>query len=365
MTTYYVGPGGSDVAAGTSWGARFLTLSKAATSVAAGDTVRVGPGAYRETLTISVSGTLGNVISWVGDYLGTLTDGVGGVVRITGSDNDQTFIRIFCITATTKNYNTFDGFLLESSPSYSITDCTNFTLQRSVLSGTSTVVSIAGASQANCSIQNCMISNGTNSVPITFTHTANVDNAGHTIQNCIVLALGAPGAAIASSKVGGIVMKNSMVMGGTGFRITGALTAGQTVTINNCNFWSCNEGLRAVNVGEIIEDYNNFHGCNSARANVNVGANSKSYLLSPDARWFFQLAFAGAGPNSSAQVVSPFDLASYSALVNLAGTSPTTTDMRGTAVQGAQREWGSLEYDSTLKIKGGGGVSRARVVNGA
>lgn len=51
---------------------------------------------------------------------------------------------------------------------------------------------------------------------------------------------------------------------------------------------------------------------------------------------------------SGSKVVSNYDFASYSGLVNKAGTVPTTKDVRGTAVLGAQREWGAIEYDSTL-----------------
>ena len=70
-----------------------------------GDTVYVGPGVYREMLTVDVDGTSGaGVITYIGDYDGSHTDGVGGVVRITGSDNDQTATRANCIKATTKSY---------------------------------------------------------------------------------------------------------------------------------------------------------------------------------------------------------------------------------------------------------------------
>ena len=48
MTTYYVGSGGSDANAGTSWALRKLTLNGAEDiPVAAGDVVYVGPGVYR------------------------------------------------------------------------------------------------------------------------------------------------------------------------------------------------------------------------------------------------------------------------------------------------------------------------------
>jgi len=46
--------------------------------------------------------------------------------------------------------------------------------------------------------------------------------------------------------------------------------------------------------------------------------------------------------------ITPFDLSQWSQLINVAGTAPTATDMRGTAVIGAEREWGALEYDPNL-----------------
>lgn len=60
---------------------------------------------------------------------------------------------------------------------------------------------------------------------------------------------------------------------------------------------------------------------------------------------------------------TPFDLASYSQLVNLPGINPPATDMRGTGTVGAQREWGPLECDPGLEISAGhGGVfSRLRL----
>src|SRR5258708_2923488 len=137
MATYYVGSGGADSNAGTSWAQRVLTCGKAATSVAAGDTVYITPGTYRELLTISTSGTNGNVISWVGDYLGINTDGVGGIVRLTGAaSNDQSASRANCITATTKTFNNFTGFLFDTTTSFPfslLTGCTDWTFTGSAL----------------------------------------------------------------------------------------------------------------------------------------------------------------------------------------------------------------------------------------
>lgn len=358
MTVYYVGPGGNDGLAGTSWASRFLTLGKAATSVAAGDTVYVGPGTYRVTLTIGVSGTAGNVITWIGDYTGANTDGVGGVVRITGSNDDKSATRTTCITATSKNYNTFTGFQLDmgTSTNVNLTTTTFFTFNKCVFAYTlytSANIDCNGASQSNLTVSNCYFYGGGYGVYLN--HTVAVDNAAHAINNCLFVP-SLFGFSVFANKVGGVTITNC-VASLCGMARALSLTAGQTVTVNNCILHgnpSGNGQLLASTLGEIVEDYNTFFSNNVARINVNTGAHSLTYPPLFDNRWFFQLVFAGAGPNSIKQIASPFDLSAASQLIDVAGTSPTATDMRGTGTIGAQREWGALEYDSTLSIRGGG-----------
>ena len=120
MTIRYVGPGGSDSENGLSWGTRKLTLTGAEdTPVEAGDTIYVGPGVYREILVLDVSGTIGLPITYIADVTGINTDGVGGVVRITGNNNDLSpgNARNIAINAqvTSRNYRTFRGFYLEEA----------------------------------------------------------------------------------------------------------------------------------------------------------------------------------------------------------------------------------------------------------
>ena len=63
MTVRYVGKGGSDSNDGLSWANRKLTLNGVEdTPVVAGDTIYVGPGTYRELLTVDVDGSSGNPI---------------------------------------------------------------------------------------------------------------------------------------------------------------------------------------------------------------------------------------------------------------------------------------------------------------
>ena len=352
MTTYYCGPGGNNANSGLTWNLRKLTLNGCEDiPVAAGDTVYVGPGTYRELLTVDVSGSGGSPITYIGDYQGTNTDGVGGVVRITGSDNDQTATRASCITGTSRNYRTFQGFLCDTATTNGIfnTSGTNWIIDKCIFQSLVVGARIAGASQSTCTIQNCFFypisSNG-----VLIEHSSTVDNAAHVVQNCTIVGSTFN---IRIDRVGGVTVKNCTILTGTsGIRVVAALSVGQTETVNNCTLMGCNgTALQATAVGEITEDYNSLFGNATARSNVTAGANSLAYPALFDPRWFFQLTHAGAGPNSATQVVTPFDLASFSALLNVAGTSPTTTDMRGTAVQGSQREWGALEYDSTLSVK--------------
>jgi hypothetical protein len=69
MPSYYVSrQRGSDSNSGTSQASPWLTLGYAIAHVAAGDTVYIGPGLYRENaLTFTVTGTAGAPIKYVGD----------------------------------------------------------------------------------------------------------------------------------------------------------------------------------------------------------------------------------------------------------------------------------------------------------
>jgi hypothetical protein len=292
MTVYYVGSGGDNGNAGTSWGARKLTLNGVEDiPVAAGDVCYIAPGTYRELLTVDVSGSGGSPITYIGDYTGANTDGVGGVVRITGSDNDQSATRANCITATSKNYRTFRGFLFDLCTSNLATfdGCTNTIIQDCNFSrfqaGLDALV-IQGAAQAAAKVERCLFR--CVQIGIKFTHSSTVDNAGHEVLNCIFV--GANNHMVRSDRVGGITVKNSTFLDCTaGVRVNTALTAGQTVTVNNCIFTKCNLGVGATTTAEFVEDYNAFHGNIADRTNVSTGSNSNTYPPLFDSRWFFEM----------------------------------------------------------------------------
>ena len=294
MTTYYVGSGGNNSNDGLSWANRKLTLNGAEdVPVVAGDTVYVGPGTYRETLTVDVSGSGGSPITYIGDYSGANTDGVGGVVRITGSDNDRTATRNNCIIASGKSYRTFRGFLIGHTASTSVdlsNSCTNITLDKCYMQqgiyNVGYAISMTGAGQAALTVANCVFMPPQN-YPINISHSVAVDNAGHVIQNCIFLA-SINGAAIDINYVGGVAVTNCLVASFiVGIRARN-LSGGQSLTVNNCILVGNTTALTAGASGMLVEDYNSLHANGTARSNVSTGANSVAYAWLPDTRWFFE-----------------------------------------------------------------------------
>lgn len=363
MATRYVGAGGNDANDGLSWANRKLTLNGAEDSpVAAGDTVYVGPGAYRETLTVDVSGTAGNPITYIGDYTGANTDGVGGVVRITGSNDDITATRTRCIhAAAARSYRTFRGFTLEMASQDSVlwTDGSNVTFDKCVImqTGANQVgLYFQGATQANHVVSNCFIEGiHPASYAMIFSHSSTVSDTGHVVSNCNVHA---SQYGVVSIRVGGVTVKNCTIRtpgspggGGSGVRVLTAVAVGQTVTVNNCIFWGCGTALIATTTGEIVENYNALFGCSTNRSNVSTGANSNAYPCMPDRRGLHELLNGGT-------LVSEYDLSSYSPLVELnSGTGAPSTDMRGASQTGTHREWGPLEYNAALLTEGGAAIA--------
>lgn len=96
MTTYYVRKGFSDSNAGTSAGAAWLTIDKAANTVAAGDTVYIGAGVYRELVTMDTSGSSGSAIKFIADTDGKMTGDAGKVIVTAHDDEISAAARASC-----------------------------------------------------------------------------------------------------------------------------------------------------------------------------------------------------------------------------------------------------------------------------
>jgi hypothetical protein len=349
MTTRYVGPGGSDANSGLTWALRKLTLNGVEdTPVADTDIVYVGPGVYRESLAVDVSGTTG--ITYIGDVTGEHTDGVGGIVRITGSDNDQTATRASNIAATSRNYRTFRGFVFDTCTSNNIslaTACGNWVIEDCFIFGAgSTILNIAGTGTTN-TIRRCIIFG--RGFGIQFTHSVVVDTAGHLVENCVLIG---PARGIDTARVGGITVKNCTFIRDdlNCVRVSTAITVGQTVTVNNCIFFVCGTVLQGTVAGEIVENYNTFYGNGTDRSNTDTGANSIAYtplfnppLLLNDFRfpWFLG------------------ELSKWSLVARITGTGEATDDFFGLArpATAAKNSWGAIQATGaareTTTVQGG------------
>lgn len=350
MTTYYVGIGGNDANSGLNWANRKATLTGAEDiPVAGGDTVYVGPGVYREQLTVDVSGSSGSPVTYIADVTGQNTDGVGGIVRITGSNDDQTATRASCITGTGKNYRTFTGFAFDLTTGTMVNlagGCTDWTVQDCFFSSSAgQPLTIAGAGGTHI-IRRCIFfAVYRNTFAITISHTTTYDNSGNLVENCIFT--GTYGRGLNTDRVGGIAVKNCTFVGlFLGTRVTTALAAGQTLTLNNCIFQACNTALQGTASGEVVEDFNTFFDNATDRSTVNTGANSVAYpaLFLPPA------LFSG--------IALPWQfgaLSQWSQVREIAGNSVSADDLFGLlrptlGLYGwVDSSWGAIQYQDVAR----------------
>ena len=359
MTIRYVGIGGNDSNDGLSWANRKLTLNGVEdTPVEAGDTVYVGAGTYRDAMTCDVDGSSGSPITYIGDTDGSHTDGTGGIVRITGTASDELSYSTATLITCTKSYRTFKNLLVGQTTSHGFKVAGSYVIIENCIFtdvGTGKSYSplyIEGTTNDAVTVRNCIFFKGLNhptyDACINFTNGSVVNpDSGSIVENCIFIG-GYRGVHII--RWGDITVKNcTFFRCNTGVHANISATIDIPINVINSLFYGCNTAIYSKVAGQMTEDYNNIDCCQTARGNVAAGANSTAIPTNFDYRWAMEMLQNGGS------LVSPFDLASYSALINVAGTSPTPADMRGTTVQGAEREWGALEYDSTLDIEAGSG----------
>lgn len=348
MATRYVGPGGNDGNSGLTWALRKLTLNGAEdTPVVANDTVYVGPGTYREKLTVDVSGGAGTEIIYIADVTGENTDGIGGIVRITGSDNDQTAARDHCLEANDKDYRIFRGFYFDTPSDilmhlnggphdWTIEDCV-------FVQAEDECIAVEDDDQANFTIRRCrfLIAPLYNSM-ITFrTWGAGETNAGHLVENCLFVG---NGYCVHVLDVGGITVRNCTSVGTYhGVRCI-SLPGGYTaISVNNCIFDHTYSAVNANVLGYIVENFNTFYACATDRTNVNVGANSETYppLLLPP------ILHSGVSQVSGFEFPWWFGMLSeWSQIAAITGSNEPTEDLRGIArpVTASKNSWGATQF---------------------
>lgn len=321
-------------------------------TVAAGDLVHVRtvaangvPIVYRELLTCDVSGTSGNVIEYRADVAGIIWP-VGGVCRITGSDNDTTGTRAHCVTGNAKNYRTFTGFTFDLTTDAQINvigASTNWTVQDCYFPGSSGAFAslLFNGAQTGHIVRRCDFI-GARTATIWFFHSATVSDAAHLVENCLMVAGRVTG--VLSSRVGGIAVKHCTIINcNNAVHVNTALAGGQTVTVNNCVLAWNSVALTGTVTGEITENYNSLHSNATDRSNTATGANSNSYPLLLNAQLLldgFQL------PN-----LPMFGLSEWSPLRAIAGTSMSTEDLTGITrpATDSKKSWGAMQFADTSR----------------
>jgi len=275
-------------------------------------------------------------IKYIADVLGTNTDGVGGQVRITGSDDDLVATRNFCITATSVNYRTFRGFVADittgaccgaaTSTNWIFEDC-------GIKEANGDALVFSGANQLNHTIRRCFIYACVGSA-VDFTHSATVSNSAHITENCIFWGNGSAG--VISTRIGGFIVRNCLAMGNnSGYRVITALASGQVMMVNNSIALSNVTGLRATTTAEVASSYNDsFLNGSGNYSTVTAGANDvqNAALLSPP------LLFA-----TKWLMNNPFIPGSQSSLRSVTGIGVPYDDFYGRA-RSSPSSWGAIEY---------------------
>ena len=346
MTDYYVGPGGNDGNDGLSWANRFLTLNGAEDEpVSAGDTVYVAPGVYREALTVDVSGAGGNPITYIGDVTGENTDGVGGVVRLTGSDNDSSPTRSNIIIATSKDYRTFRGFRLDGSTGVTINciSCINWILEDLSIVGIPLMgIYYSGAGLSDLIMRRCIIIGGTFALYIT--HSTNISNTNCLIENCIFLGVDE---GIVVGRIGGVTINNCIFIGckSVAVDLIAIPAVGQKLFIYNSIFYSNTIAMNSAAAGYITEDYNALYSNGTDRVNVSTGGNSNAFipqLAIPLLIDGFQMPWAMGS------------LSEWSQLKAIDGNSPAADDFYGITrpVTDTKKSWGAIQFSDSERETG-------------
>ena len=283
MTIRYVGIGGSDSADGLSWANRKLTLNGVEDSpVVAGDTVYVGPGMYRETLTLDVSGSSGNPITYIADWTGANTDLIGGIVSISGSNDDLSITRNYAVQwGANANYRTFRGFQVYRTTSAFYCNVVSYQMTNLIIEdcylGDNSVISIPSNTSANIPesfiIRRCVIHN------IAMLSTVDRDTVDSLIENCLFIPLATLPLARSIYIQGyyNITINNCTIASGQ--RMIVYMNSGANVvylynTVYEGAYFTC-----SPSGGSLIDDYCNFsHTQLSQGATHTIGSNSTEYI---------------------------------------------------------------------------------------
>ena len=282
MATAYVSPAGSAAYPGTVGAPTSLTT--ALSSAGAGDIVYLAPGSYRGTFTLSVSGTSGNTIQFIGDPLAS--QGIGGisagVVRITNYLNDAANpTDAVMFTATSRNYWSFSNIYFEAyragTYAFTLTTCTNFSFDKctfvSIRSRGFTITTTANVA-LNASFTKCIFFISVYALDLNCPSHASPYSLNFSMTDCssnaslILMYNGTPGT---STNAGGITIYNCLSQSATCIQLYQSNTIHPTYVYNSILITVSLQSILSSVLGAVIEDYNVVAG---STFSVTAGANS-------------------------------------------------------------------------------------------
>ena len=287
-------------------GGAWLTVNNAlvsTNSIAAGDSVYIGAGVYRETVAVAISGSSGSPISVVGDVDGAKTGDAGQVTLTAYTTNDTTapasavglnlgthsYLSFALLTFIGGTYST-TGYLTVNSAGgvgYTFTDCTFNALANTGNAALAFFSPTTGVA-LSATLDRCLLVGSDTFIEFSLA-TTNSGSADYDAQ-CVVRNCGLIGNyGTASVGMVGVTSSASNTYKGGGVRvydctILGANTGMYVYGANNSTTVPCEihgstifaiAGLRASTSGQLTESYNDIY-AGTARTNVTAGTGSQA-----------------------------------------------------------------------------------------
>lgn len=199
----------------------------------------------------------------IGDVTGAETDGVGGVVRITGSDDDEARARVRSIDALNDDYWLIRGFQIDCCTGEGIfaDTCDYLTIEDCVFHDCEDAA-IETDDGTQITVRRCIMTGSTDATGVYLFANPAIDNAQSLVANCY---MDCGERQVRVNALGGITVKNITLGFGAddGIYVSGINTgAGVFVHDSLLHFQSSAAGtdaaLEAAVLGQIVSQYNNF-----------------------------------------------------------------------------------------------------------
>lgn len=309
MATFYVRTTGNDANAGTSPGAAWRTINKAASAagIGSGDSVIVEPGVYREVVTFAMTSPTVET-KFIADVMGLVFGTVGEVILTAFLTDDNTAPSTSAlITLAGRDFITFQSITMIGGSNATVacidgttTTSTNIRVLGCRLEGAGGVGRLISMSSTfgvalNLEVSGCTLAGRGIGILISGTTGTGADwDQAFTITNNQFFGVSSAGVSINSggssaNYPGGGKVYNNTFFGGSNAVATTAPRVSTSIPCdcqNNHFLMQNTAGLNANTLGQITSDYNRFSGGAAARTNVNAGAHDIATAGAAGIDWF-------------------------------------------------------------------------------